>query len=902
VLPKPCFANSFCMFPIHEGWHLGKPSDRENLRKVVEDMRAILGPERLYAHLGVAVISEGAENEAYALARELGIGLVLQGGAIEHHAHAWGFNQLLNDPQKGDRRLAQWFQDGRIADPGQEQAFEFGVRVCSSRYAKAAYELRRQVETARAARLAKAFRDFPETVVGCSGPIECEMHQGDNRWGDYSPYTIAEFRDYLTHRGIYAKGAERAGLGYPGGERFAEDPSPAKAKGDRPSFNAVFGTSFTTWSVRYWDPERFPNRVPLDAPGMPRPGEDGYIAGGFDAPRVWPGEKPAEGVASEGNQLFWDAWASVDDASPGFRVKLLNFWVRDHTRWLVEAGVPKQSIFSHQIPGESYGFGRLSRGASAVWTADTPTGNIGITTYFGAASDVGVFQKIVARNPNWGIFEYHPHPINALEAPVSEYLHSLQTCIRFRAHILTPISWTDEGKDFIVRTGAFPAAIKQVMASLPDQPYYNRTYIDYAPPPVSAVKLETAAGKTQVSWSPLIWPDRRFTWADWREFDRFEVRDISGKVLASTKDCQAEVPGKPDKLAVVAVKRSLKPKLPQVAGLSGSKGRLVWGETFDFFCDHYRVEAFGSPQAKEPLLAGVTKQARFEIRPPGDLKEVFCRVAAADASGALGPFSPLTRISLPRPGRRIADLSSLKLRVENSPDTAWRDEQAGGVTEPSLFEHPPLQGGGWARAEFTLKLPAVAAGQRILFAAESGIKDGAKQSDGVIFRVEVNGESRHEELIQPETGWHPLEVDLTAQAGQEIALALMTNPNVNSVSDWACWGDPQVLLVGKGVTERPAVAGIVANGKEVRGKVTLRWQDKATDGSLWSKAQGFAGFRVYRGADRDFAADTSARLGETRQPEFVDATFDGRETYYRVTAVFDDGTETPPSQAIQYAP
>jgi hypothetical protein len=474
VLPHPTFANSFCLFPINESWHVGNEADRVRCTQMVADMRRILGPERLYAHLGIAIISEGDEPQTFQLARQLGIGLVLQGGAIEHHSMSWGFDKLFHDPAKGDRRFAQWFQNGAFAEPGKENDFAFGVRACASVYARPVYDLRRAADIPWAARIAKAMRDYPDVVLACSGPIECEMHQGDNLWGDYSPFTISEFRDYLTHRGIYAPGAERAGMGYPGGERFAHDPSPAEAKGNHPSFNAVFGTDFTTWTLRYYDPVRFPERVPLDAPGLPVEGRQGFVAGGFDAPRVWPGEAPTAGVKPEGNSTFWDAWASVSDDLPGFREKLINFWVRDHTRWLSEAGIPRDRIFSHQIPGESYGIGRLSRGATPVWTADTPLGSIGITTYFGAASDVDVFTKIVARNTNWGIFEYHPHPIDALAAPVSEYLHSLYTCLRFRAHILTPISWTDEGKDFITKTGPFAEAMKQVLASLPDQPYYSR--------------------------------------------------------------------------------------------------------------------------------------------------------------------------------------------------------------------------------------------------------------------------------------------------------------------------------------------------------------------------------------------------------------------------------------------
>ena len=100
---------------------------------------------------------------------------------------------------------------------------------------------------------------------------------------------------------------------------------------------------------------------------------------------------------------------------------------------MAEAGVPRDRIFSHQIPGESNDPLRFSRGASAVWTADTPRGSIGITTYDGASRDANEFQKLVARNPNWGIFEYHPHPSGGVTAPIEEFLLSLRLCVRFRA-------------------------------------------------------------------------------------------------------------------------------------------------------------------------------------------------------------------------------------------------------------------------------------------------------------------------------------------------------------------------------------------------------------------------------------------------------------------------------------
>lgn len=930
-LPRPSYANSFCLFPINEAWHLRAPGDADKLRHWAAEMRALFGGPRLYVKLGVAVISDGDEHAMCTLTKELGLGLVFQGGAIEHHSVAWGFPKLFADPVKGDRRFAQWLQDGSLHAADAKADWTFAQRACASCYAKPVYELRKAYEQARARRLAKSFREFPDVVVAHSGPIECEMHQAGGLFGDYSPFTVAEFRDWLTHRGIYARGGERRGLGWPGGEVFADDPSPDRAKGDHPSFNATFGTAFGTWSLRYWDPEKFPERLAPAMPGLLAAGSKGFVEGGFDAPRVAPGQPPVAGVVAEGNDAFWAAWAGVDDTAPGFRSQLLNFWVRDHVHWLREAGLTREQVYSHQIPGESYGLGRLSAGASLMQTADTPEGSLGLTTYFGAAADAPLWAKLVKLNRNWGIFEYHPHPLDALHAPLAEYLTSLQTAIRFRAHILTPIAWNNTGSDFIVNTGPFAAAMQQVVNALPDQPYFNGSYVDYDPPAVHDVKVEHEGGakppakhkgpptkgkptpkppakpavtpeKTKVTWSLRIWPDLPYKWADWREFDHFEVRDAKGKVLDKGKDAAAELAGHHDGLKVVAVTKERTPKLPAVGGVTGRKGRLRWTETADFFCDHYEVQVFGAATAEKPTHTLTARQASLELRPEHGEKSVWVRVAAADGAGHRGPESGKFELTLDRPGRRLADLTVLRPRVVGSPDCAPKPTTVGGVTEPSLFEHPPLTGGDWARAEYSLSLPAVAAGQRLLFLADLGLKDGADLSDGVTFRVEVDGENLAEQLVKPARAWQPLEVDLSARAGKTVTLALLTNAGASSAGDWAAWGDAQVLLTGRGVNERPRVLNILADGKTQRGRVVLRWSDKASDGSLWSQAKGFAAFRIYRGAERSFGPTPGALLGESPTRDFTDTRFDGSQTFYRVTARFADGSESPASEPVQYAP
>ena len=142
-LPRPDFSNTFCLVPINENWHLRKPADKETLTKTVKEMRDIFGPERLYAHLGVAIVSNGNERGTYDLARALNIGLVLQGGAIEHHSDEWGFLQLLRHRQQADRRLLQWFQDGRVTEDSKDSLA--GVAACSSRYAKPVFTLRQKM-------------------------------------------------------------------------------------------------------------------------------------------------------------------------------------------------------------------------------------------------------------------------------------------------------------------------------------------------------------------------------------------------------------------------------------------------------------------------------------------------------------------------------------------------------------------------------------------------------------------------------------------------------------------------------------------------------------------------------------------------------------------------------------
>ena len=276
--------------------------------------------------------------------------------------------------------------------------------------------------------------------------------------------------------------------------------------------------------------------------------------------------------------------------------------------------------------------------------------------------------------------------------------------------ILTPIAWPNEGKDFVVKTGPFAKALKETLASLPDQPYYNSAYVDYQLPSVNGIEVKDQDGGTQVAWSPRLWPDLRWTWKDWSEFDHFEVRDATGKVLASTTDTQAQLPGRPSGLTLTAVKQASKPNLPAITGLKNYEGRLRWDEIYDYYCDHYRVEVFANQDAQEPLQKLTVRQAAVLIDAVGTHGDVWCRVMP----GANGPWSPRVHVVVPYPGKRLLELGSLQPVVVNSPDMRWKgDATVGGQTQPGLFQHPPPRVNEWAGAEYRLRLPKAKPGQRL---------------------------------------------------------------------------------------------------------------------------------------------------------------------------------------------
>jgi hypothetical protein len=493
--------DSFCVLPLFET--MFQVSGGTNLlpdavvQEQIDKLKLQVGSSRQYFETGFSGIFRDESNieRNFRMARENGIslGLII---AVQTHALPGAIRDLLN----ADVRRYPWRQngvdwygvsstagDGSILYPNRD----FN-RVTGSRYATGVRAACEANVRDRADFILAMDRNYPGVLAVVNAAIEEEQPtQGgisDDYLGDYSPFAVTEFRDWLRHAGEYdaATGAF-AGEGAPAGivgdyllidgywrSPFCDDPSPADANGTGISFNARFGTSFATWSLRYYDLTTYPFAIPYAA-GMEDPAATnhfdispesgtGFIAGGFDAPRV---RNPAN--------AYWLAWSwdmlDHDPVQPGqyppgdprhpqfgFRQTMVRNWCTDVLNWARDEGIPAELLHAHQIPAEIVSASRLRSSASPVWTGRyAPGKTVGITRF--GLIDPDLIQRYARK---WGIFEWHPRPWNANSGAsyatdlYNDTITSLNNCYWTGARVLFPGWWTHDGT--VANAGTFPLA------------------------------------------------------------------------------------------------------------------------------------------------------------------------------------------------------------------------------------------------------------------------------------------------------------------------------------------------------------------------------------------------------------------------------------------------------------
>lgn len=150
----------------------------------------------------------------------------------------------------------------------------------------------------------------------------------------------------------------------------------------------------------------------------------------------------------------------------------------------------------------------------------------------------------------------------------------------------------------------------------------------------------------------------------------------------------------------------------------------------------------------------------------------------------------------------IADSPAAEFRPAAKKATMFRKgaETVGGVTRPALFTHAA------SRIEFK-KQPIPDNGRLrawIAIREEAWTQD---TSDGVLFRFGVSDGPDYTELLNQhvdprhnanDRGWLPVDIDLTAYAGQEVNLVFATNTSLprqgdNGNYDYALWAEPAVI-------------------------------------------------------------------------------------------------------------
>ena len=130
-------------------------------------------------------------------------------------------------------------QAARVVDP-------FSLRASPVRVQQAYMKEAAKILAARIA-------EYPETLVGIGGDGEVELASELPELADFSPFAIAEFRDWLRGEGLYATNGQFDGEAYSLADRYRNDAAPnVDSNDDGHTLNGDFGTSFGSWDLRYF--------------------------------------------------------------------------------------------------------------------------------------------------------------------------------------------------------------------------------------------------------------------------------------------------------------------------------------------------------------------------------------------------------------------------------------------------------------------------------------------------------------------------------------------------------------------------------------------------------------------------------------------------------------------------
>jgi Viral BACON domain len=391
----------------------------------------------------------------------------------------------------------------------------------------------------------------PDVTIIISAPGESELNSLridqsstiQTYFCDYSPFAVLEFRDWLQHSGLYASGQLYDGDGYSGGG------SKYQGSGGLSKFNSDFGTSFSSWNLKYYNwslsdtvdtnyvdssnPD--PKVIPVSQysyNGMKPASGSNYISGGFDPPRT---------MVDPGTNSFYDLWTE-------FRQRLVYHYVKDMTDIARSSGFTKDHYYTHQIPGD-YLFGtrpndpnipnlnpRYYSSSSPMWTAgnysDVGAGitlyDIKFPTWFARTSTYGI-SAASALNNNWAALEYHPEVIPiGISSTISDIATIYDQMIRLyngSPHVISFFKWkdtTDATSEYRYKGNNREYAAKQFFDAIKDKARGSLTNV-FTPKEVVDFEASYSSGLVYLNWSSKIWSDASYTWNQWGDFKEFAI-------------------------------------------------------------------------------------------------------------------------------------------------------------------------------------------------------------------------------------------------------------------------------------------------------------------------------------------------------------------------------------------
>lgn len=201
----------------------------------------------------------------------------------------------------------------------------------------------------------------------------------------------------------------------------------------------------------------------------------------------------------------------------------------------------------------------------------------------------------------------------------------------------------------------------------------------------------------------------------------------------------------------------------------------------------------GPPDLSAPHISAITGDAMIEESRTTD-ELVSFRIAAGQGRLLLDLAREIgnARAGVVFGGKRESlDQSATFSRTEG---------QVNGAPMTSVFAHPPWKprpgaGPGQTFGIYSVKVPSATEG-RCLLLLSAGISDGARETDGVTFIVKLDGAEAFRRHVTSPMPWQRAALDLSAHAGRELDIELITDPGPAGNTSWdhALWGEPRVVL------------------------------------------------------------------------------------------------------------